>query len=215
MAALVVLVIPMTILVLLVRTFALHPFDTPSTSMTPPLRLGDQFFVAKYAYGYSRYSLPFSPRVFSGRIFGGQPAYGDVVVFRLPQDPDTDYVKRVVGLPGDRIQMKAGVLHINGRAVKREPGADLTDDDKEACNGLSTDGKRWRERLPNGVTYETLDCVANGFYDTTAEYQVPAGHTFMMGDNRDSSSDSRSAKVGYIPHEYLIGRFAFTYTLPD
>lgn len=216
MAALIVLVLPLTLIALLVRVFLFQPFDTPATSMHPTLRPGDNFLVAKYAYGYSRYSLPFSPRLFSGRIFGAQPAYGDVVVFRLPTDTTTDYVKRVVGLPGDRIQMKAGQLYINGQAVEREQIESSPDQDQEACWGASATAKRWGERLPNGVTHETLDCVDHGYYDNTAEYRVPAGHYFMMGDNRDNSTDSRVLRqVGYVPHENLIGRFAFIYSLPD
>ena len=174
--------------------------------MAPTLIVGDKFFVSKSAYGYSRHSFPLSPPLFSGRVFGAQPAYGDVVVFRLPKDISTDYIKRVVGLPGDRVQMKGGQLYINGKAVEREQVSA-----GDIC-GKAPGGKRWRERLPNGKTYETLDCIENGFYDTTPEYRVPAGHYFMLGDNRDNSVDSRvMSRVGFVPYENLVGRFAVKY----
>jgi signal peptidase I len=191
---------------LLVRTFLFQPFSAPSGSMIPALQVGDYFFVSKYAYGYSRFSLPFSPPLFSGRIFGSEPARGDVVVFRLPKDNSTDYIKRVVGLPGDRIQMKQGLLHINDTPVKRERLADYVGGD--ACGfDPAAMVKRWRETLPNGVSHETLDCLDNGFYDNTSVYAVPAGHFFMLGDNRDNSTDSRVlSAMGYIPLENIIGR---------
>jgi signal peptidase I len=190
----------------LFRTLLFQPFDIPARSMVPTLLEGDYLFVSKYAYGYTHYSLPFSPRVFPGRIFGSAPARGDVVVFRLPKDDSVDYIKRVVGLPGDRIQMKQGLLYINGTAVVRERLADLVEGD--SC-GLDSGArtKRWRETLPNNVSYETMDCVDNGFYDNTNVYTVPDGHFFMLGDNRDNSTDSRVlSAVGYVPLENIVGR---------
>jgi signal peptidase I len=174
--------------------------------MMPTLLVGDYFFVSKYAYGYAHYSLPYSPPLFSGRIFASEPRRGDVVIFRLPKDDKVDYVKRVVGLPGDRIQMKAGQLYINGAPVQREQLADYVGD--PPCGGdVTTPVKRWRETLDTGASYETLDCVDNGFYDNTNVYTVPQGHYFMMGDNRDNSTDSRvMSAVGYIPFENLVGR---------
>jgi signal peptidase I len=188
-----------------IRSFLFQPFDTPSSSMAPRLLRGDYFFVSKYAYGYGQHSIPLSPP-FAGRVFGSEPARGDVVVFRLPRDGTTNYVKRVVGLPGDRIQMKQGVLFINDVAVKREALADFAGPD--LCGGAGVAKvKRWRETLPNGASYETLDCVDSGFYDNTNVYTVPAGHFFTLGDNRDNSTDSRVlASVGYVPFENLIGR---------
>src|SRR5246127_1493137 len=137
------------IIALVIRTFLFQPFNIPSGSMKATLLIGDYLFVSKYSYGFSHYSLPFSPPLFSGRILASPPQRGDVVVFRLPRDDSTDYIKRVIGLPGDRIQMIHGLLHINGQPVKRERIADYID---------PQDGpiKRWREMLPNGVSYTTL-----------------------------------------------------------
>jgi signal peptidase I len=193
------------VLALMIRTFLFQPFSIPASSMIPTLLVGDYIFTTKYAYGYSRYSLPFSPPLFSGRIFGSEPARGDVVIFRLPKDDAVDYVKRVVGLPGDRIQMKEGELYINDTPVQRERLEDLAGQD--ACGEGSAGVKRWRETLPNGASYETLDCVDNGFYDNTPVYTVPAGHVFMLGDNRDNSTDSRAlSSIGYVPLDNIIGR---------
>ncbi len=198
------LIIHALLIALVIRAFLFQPFNIPSGSMKDTLLIGDYLFVSKYSYGFSRFSLPFSPNLFSGRIFGAEPTRGDVVVFRLPRDTDTDYIKRVIGLPGDKVQMIEGLLHINGVAVKRERLPDVLDDDG---SGRKVPVKRWRETLPNGVSYETLDLVDNGFYDNTPVYEVPAGHFFMMGDNRDNSADSRVlSQVGYVPFENLIGK---------
>src|ERR1700694_3840307 len=158
-------VIHALLIALVIRTFLFQPFNIPSGSIKATLLVGDYLFVSKYSYGYSHYSLPLSPPLFSGRVFGSAPQRGDVVVFRLPKDDSTDYIKRVIGLPGGRIQMKDGVLYINGAAEKKG-GA-----------------HRWlhlRETLPNGVVYETLDLQDNGFLDNTQEYLVPPGNYFMM-----------------------------------
>jgi signal peptidase I len=197
-------ILPALLLAIFIRTFLFQPFDIPSGSMTPTLQPGDHFFVSKYAYGYTRYSFPGSPRWFSGRILAAPPQRGDVVVFRLPKDDGTDYVKRIVGLPGDRIQMIEGLLHINGAAIKRERMDDFvaTDD-----GGHQERIRRWRLTLPNGVSYAALDIQDHGFLDDTQEYMVPTGHYFMLGDNLDNSTDSRVLfAVGYVPFDNIVGR---------
>jgi len=188
---------------LFMPTLLFQPFRIPSSSMDGTLEIGDYLFVSKFTYGYSQYSFPFfTPVAFAGRVMDSPAQRGDVVVFRFPPDPTQDYIKRVVGLPGDRIQMIGGVLHINGEPVKLERiedrvGFDDFGDEKRIA--------RYYETLPGGVRHVVLDETPNSTYDNTAEFVVPKGHYFMMGDNRDNSNDSRGA-VGFVPEQNLVGR---------
>ena len=190
------------LLALVIRTLLFQPFSIPSGSMRPTLLEGDYLFVTKWAYGYSRYSLPLSPDLFSGRVWASDPERGDVVVFKFPPNPSLDYIKRVIGLPGDRVQMKDGVLYINEQAVQREKIGEITNPDiTETDRPVDV----YRETLPNGVSYDTLDLTPNSAGDNTREFVVPDGHYFMMGDNRDNSADSRFT-VGFVPEDHLVGR---------
>jgi signal peptidase I len=189
---------------MVVRVFFYQPFNIPSGSMKETLLVGDYLFVSKLSYGYSRFSFPFGFNIFSGRIFGAEPERGDVVVFKLPRDNSTDYIKRVIGLPGDEIQVQDGVLYINGKAVpKVRTGEFLTREE----DGLARRVPTFQETLPNGVKYTVLDSDPRGQFDNVGPYKVPPGHFFMMGDNRDNSTDSRALwGVGYVPYENLVGR---------
>ena len=190
------------VLAMIIRTVLFQPFTIPSGSMMPTLLVGDYIFVNKFAYGYSKYSLPFAPDLFSGRVFGSEPKRGDVVVFRFPPNPDVDYIKRVVGLPGDRVQMIDGVLHINGQPVPKQPDGSFNSDYRL---DPGQDVPVFRETLDTGISYDTLDQSPNSRGDNTREFIVPAGHYFLMGDNRDKSADSRF-DVGFVPAENLVGR---------
>jgi signal peptidase I len=194
------------LIALVIRTFLFQPFNIPTGSMIATLLVGDYLFVEKFAYGYSRHSFPFSIVPFSGRVFFSQPTRGDVIVFKMPNKNSEhymeDYIKRVVGMPGDRIQVLNGVLYINGKAVPKV----RTDDYQEydAIMGTTIPVPQFRETLPEGKSYLVLDRGYSEF-DNTEVFTVPVGHYFMMGDNRDNSDDSRG-NVGYVPAEDLVGR---------
>ncbi|MBV9685762.1 MAG: signal peptidase I [Alphaproteobacteria bacterium] len=201
------------LIALVVRTVAYEPFNIPSGSMVPTLLVGDYLFVSKFSYGYSRFSLPLGLPLFSGRIFFHSPERGDVVVFKLPTDNSTDYIKRVIGLPGDHIQMKNGILFINGQPVPRRRIEDyLYQEGPGAVIPLA----QYIESLPNGVQHRIIEMSDNGPLDNTQEYVVPPGDYFMMGDNRDNSQDSRVlSAVGYVPAQNLIGRAEFIFFSTD
>ena len=195
------------------RTVGYEPFNIPSGSMIPTLLVGDYLFVSKFSYGYSRYSLPFSLPLIPGRIFFTEPERGDVMVFKLPSDNKTDYIKRIVGLPGDTVQLKQGILHINGKPVKRERVDDFVVRDSLG-NYIRT--PRYLETLPGGRQHYILEVTDNSVFDNTSLYTVPEGHYFAMGDNRDRSRDSRFLNdVGYIPRQNLIGRAEFMFFSVD
>jgi signal peptidase I len=197
------------LIALVIRTFAYEPFNIPSGSMLPTLLIGDYLFVSKFSYGYSRYSLPFGPPLFKGRVMEEMPERGDVAVFRKPTGNHEDYIKRIVGLPGDTIQVIGGILHINGVAVGRERIEDYVD----ASGATYT---QYIETLPNGVAHRIIERGDGMQYDNTDPYVVPEGYYFAMGDNRDNSQDSRVLEVvGYIPAENLVGRAEFIFLSAD
>ncbi len=195
-----------------IRTVAFEPFNIPSGSMIPTLLVGDYIFVSKFAYGYSRFSLPFSPNLFSGRIFGSLPQRGDVVVFKNQHDDYADYIKRVVGLPGDHIQVRDGMLYVNGQAAVRRPTGTVIAVDE---NGAAIAEGRYEETLPGQTRSHIIAKMGDdGFQNNTPEFAVPPDNLFVMGDNRDNSLDSRFMEgrgVGFLPVENLVGRAEFIF----
>lgn len=200
-------------LAMLIRFAIAQPFRIPSGSMQPTMLVGDYIVVTKWSYGYSRFSIaPLERLAPPGRIFSGKPERGDIIVFRPPSQPDKDFVKRLIGMPGDVIQMKRGILHINGEPVERE-FVRLTP--FEDAPGVISEIPTYRETLPNGVSYITFDREANGGLDDTEPYRVPEGRYFMMGDDRDNSHDSRVGAVGYVPFDHFVGEAQFVFVSFD
>ena len=185
----------------LIRSLLFQPFNIPSGSMEATLLEGDYLFVSKFSYGYSRYSFPFGIVPFSGRVWSAQPERGDVVVFKWPRDNSTDFIKRLIGLPGDRIEMRSGTLYLNGEAIPKIE----TEPFVEYFGSSPHNVTQYIETFPDGTSYNVLDRQPNGNLDTTQVFVVPEGHYFMMGDNRDNSDDSRQG-VGFVPHENLVGK---------
>ena len=196
------------VLALLIRTFLYEPFNIPSGSMKPTLEVGDYLFVSKPAYGYSRYSFPFGLAPIEGRVWAKAPERGDVAVFKLPTNPRIDYIKRIVGMPGDTVQVIDGRRYINRQIVPRESvGLKRVDED-----GSIVVMTEYLETLPNGVVHSIYEEGDDHPLDNTPEYTVPDGHYFAMGDNRDNSQDSRVMNhVGFIPYENIVGRASFLF----
>ena len=184
------------------RSLLFEPFNIPSGSMIPTLLVGDYLFVSKYSYGYSRYSFPFGMAPFDGRVFEMSPERGDVAVFRQPQNESVAFIKRIVGLPGDRIQVTDGILRINDVSVDRARKGFATASDGYNVIRFAV----YQETLPNGKSYLIQERSDDDVLDNTNVFLVPEGHYFMMGDNRDNSRDSRTTSVGMVPAENLIGR---------
>jgi signal peptidase I len=225
-------VLSVALMGLLLRSFVVMPRSIPSESMMPRLLVGDYLMVAKWPYGFSRFSLPWAPPGPHGRLLGSAPERGDVVVFRAPPDDKSDYIKRLIGLPGDRIQMKSGVLWLNGKPVPKVPESDfvipiapntecstIANVETPYGPGADIEGRqtcrfaRYRETLPDGISYDVLD-QGDTPQDDTPVFTVPAGRYFMMGDNRDMSADSRfpalpGQGIGFVPAENLEGRALF------
>lgn len=194
----------------IIRSFWFEPFHIPSGSMKPGLLSGDYIIVSKYSYGYSRYSFPFGPDLFEGRKFfkPKNVKRGDASVFRLPSDPSINYIKRIVGLPGDEIQVRGGTLYINEKKIEKISDGIFLD---SARSGDVIRIKKFIETIEN-KKYQVLDAIDSSGVDNTGIYKVPKGHYFAMGDNRDNSEDSRYlSEVGYIPEQNLIGKARFIF----
>jgi signal peptidase I len=222
----------LAVVVLILRSFIFAPFSIPSESMLPRLLIGDYLFVSKWNYGYSRWSLPAGVPLIPGRIFGSTPTRGDVVVFRAPEVLDHDVIKRVIGLPGETVQMRQGTVYLNGKAIPKLRIADFTiplteNFNAEKCGAPFVDVvanvqicryPRFRETLPGGRSYEVLDQAELPDRDDTGLYTIPAGHIFVMGDNRDDSGDSRFPApqgMGYVPLENVEGKAVVNFFSTD
>ena len=192
---------------LLIRSFVAEPFNIPSGSMKPNLLVGDFIFVTKWSYGYSRHSLPFSVPLIPNKVFSKIPKRGDIAVFKTPEDNRTDYIKRVIGLPGDKIRVLNGEIYLNENKVLRKKLNDFIDNDKN----IFIKRVRKYEEYHDNLTIEVLDIMDDGIADNTELFIVPEGHFFVMGDNRDNSQDSRFKTVGFIPFENLVGKARFIF----
>lgn len=204
------------LIAILFRTFLFEPFRIPTGSMIPTLREGDYLFAAKYPYGYSRYSFPFGFAPFSGRFLASAPQRGDIIIFKGVHDPQTFYIKRLIGLPGDVIQLKRGVLYINDEMVKREYIGEFF---RKGVHGENIRFNEFEEQLTEDLSYSVLDANIEGrtrFPDNTEKYIVPKGHYFFVGDNRNQSADSRYlSQMGYVPEDRIIAKALFLFWTSD
>ena len=200
------------LIAIFIRSIIIQPFYIPSSSMEPNLLVGDRLFVTKYSYGYSKHSFPFSPPIFKGRFFFKEPTRGDVIVFKTPADNRTDYIKRLIGLPGDRIQFIDSELYINNNIVFKDL---LSKNDKIFCGKNLIDVFTFEEKLDNGKLYYST-YLKNSSYDNTDTFIVPEDHYFFLGDNRDCSKDSRFlSSVGYVHRDNLVGKAQFVFFSSD
>ena len=192
---------------LIIRSFIAEPFNIPSGSMKPNLLVGDFIFVSKWSYGYSKHSLPFSLPLIPNKILSKIPDRGDVVVFKTPENNRTDYIKRVIGLPGDKIKIINGNINLNGKNIARKKMKDFFDNDKNA----SLKRIRKYKEFHDSISFDIIDIMDNGIADNTQLFEVPDGYFFVMGDNRDNSQDSRFKTVGFIPFDNLVGKARFIF----
>ena len=200
------------LIAILIRSILLQPFYIPSSSMEPNLLIGDRLFVTKYSYGYSKHSFPFSPRIFSGRIMFSEPKRGDVVVFKTPIDNRTDYIKRLIGLPGDKIQFIDGDLYLNNNQILK---TSIKSDESLFCGNDKIEVNFFQEKLPNGKIYKAAYRIDYS-YQNSDKFLVPKNHYFFLGDNRDCSKDSRFlSEVGYVHKDNLVGKAQFLFFSSD
>ena len=200
------------IIALVIRSLLLQPFYIPSSSMEPNLLVGDRLFVTKYSYGYSKHSFPFSPNIFSGRILFSKPKIGDVLVFKTPADNRTDYIKRLIGQPGDVIQFIDGDLYINNNQIFKTL---IKSNESVFCGNSKIKVNFYNEKLPNGKIYRTSYSTKNSFQNSD-KFLVPENHYFFLGDNRDCSKDSRYlSEVGYVHQDNLVGKAQFLFFSSD
>ena len=200
------------VIAIIIRSLFIQPFYIPSSSMEPNLLVGDRLFVTKYSYGYSKHSFPFSPSIFKGRILFNEPKRGDVVVFKTPADNRTDYIKRLIGLPGDKIQFIDENLYINNSEILKSR---LSNNDKIFCGSNIIDVLTFEEVLPNNKKYQTV-YLKNNTFRNSDKFEVPEGYYFFLGDNRDCSKDSRFlTSVGYVHKDNLVGKAQFIFFSSD
>ena len=200
------------IIAVIIRSLFIQPFYIPSSSMEPTLLVGDRLFVTKYSYGYSKHSFPFSPPIFDKRIKFKSPKRGDVIVFKTPADSRTDYIKRLIGLPGDKIQFIDANLYLNNSEIFKSK---VLNKSKIYCGDKLIDVFRFEEKLPNGKKFHTV-YLKDYTYQNSDEFIVPKEHYFFLGDNRDCSKDSRFlSSVGYVHKDNLVGKAQFIFFSSD